>query len=74
MFCETTCTMRGNLNTTCLTNVDILNFFYNCAPPKFVVEFSIDHIPLLFFWGVKFFYPLELIQATIRPGFFFSTL
>jgi hypothetical protein len=28
----------------------------------------------IFFWGVKFFYPLELIQATIRPGFSFVQL
>jgi hypothetical protein len=30
--------------------------------------------PSIIFWGVKFFYPLELIQATIRPGFSFVQL
>lgn len=46
-------------------------YFYNCAPPNLVRNFLLTTLPSIFFWGVKFFYPLELIQATIRPGFFF---
>ncbi len=49
-------------------------YFYNCAPPNLVRNFLLTTFPSIFLWGVKFFYPLELIQATIRPGFSFVQL
>jgi hypothetical protein len=49
-------------------------YFYNCAPPNLVRNFLLTTFPSIFFWGLKFFYLLELIQATIRPGFFFFEL